>query len=116
MDGERGNSGKVDGPPRPCRARQEAAKEPDPTGQAGGPVPGSRETELRRTGTEPEAGRRYDRISTDESKFYSSTAIDLFSRRLLGFATSAHPDAELAGEATKMAVAARAAGPSGWLG
>jgi transposase InsO family protein len=36
-----------------------------------------------------------------------STAIDLFSRRLLGYATSAHPDAELAGETIKMAVAAR---------
>jgi putative transposase len=46
-------------------------------------------------------------IPTDEGKFYLSTAIDLFSRRLLGFATSAHPDAELAGETIKMAVAAR---------
>lgn len=46
-------------------------------------------------------------IPTDEGKFYLSTAIDLFSRRLLGYATSAHPDAELAGETIKMAVAAR---------
>jgi transposase InsO family protein len=46
-------------------------------------------------------------IPTDEGKLYLSTAIDLFSRRLLGYATSAHPDAELAGGTIKMAVAAR---------
>jgi putative transposase len=52
-------------------------------------------------------GGRYDRIPTDEGKLYLSTAIDLFSRRLLGFAASAHPDPELAGETIKMAVVAR---------
>ncbi|MBK7721704.1 MAG: IS3 family transposase [Austwickia sp.] len=41
------------------------------------------------------------------SKLYLATVIDLFSRRLLGAATGAHPDAELAGAALKMAVAAR---------
>jgi putative transposase len=46
-------------------------------------------------------------IPTAEGKLYLSTAIDLFSRRLLGYATSCHPDAELAGETIKMAVAAR---------
>jgi putative transposase len=46
-------------------------------------------------------------IPTDEGKFYLSTAIDLFSRRLLGYATSAHADAELAAQTVKMAVAAR---------
>ncbi|MCT2582317.1 transposase family protein [Actinophytocola sp. S1-96] len=46
-------------------------------------------------------------IPTDEGKLYLWTAIDLFSRRLLGYATSRHPDAELAGETIKMAVAAR---------
>lgn len=46
-------------------------------------------------------------IPTDEGKLYLSTAIDLFSRRLLGYATSCHPDAELAGETIKMAVTAR---------
>jgi putative transposase len=46
-------------------------------------------------------------IPTDEGKLYLSTAIDLFSRRLLGYATSAHPDAELAADTIKMAVAAR---------
>ncbi len=46
-------------------------------------------------------------IPTGEGKLYLSTAIDLFSRRLLGYATSCHPDAELAGETIKMAVAAR---------
>ncbi|TNC18086.1 IS3 family transposase [Amycolatopsis alkalitolerans] len=46
-------------------------------------------------------------IPTGEGKFYLSTAIDLFSRRLLGYATGCHPDAELAGDTIKMAVAAR---------
>jgi putative transposase len=34
-------------------------------------------------------------IRTGEGGLYLSTAIDLFSRRLLGYATSCHPDAEL---------------------
>jgi putative transposase len=46
-------------------------------------------------------------IPTDEGKLYLSTAIDLFSRRLLGYATSTHADAELAGQTIKMAVVAR---------
>lgn len=46
-------------------------------------------------------------IPTDEGKLYLSTALDLFSRRLLGYATGCHPDAELAGQAITMAVAAR---------
>jgi putative transposase len=46
-------------------------------------------------------------IPTDEGKLYLSTALDLFSRRLLGYATSAHADAELAGQTITMAVAAR---------
>lgn len=46
-------------------------------------------------------------VPTGEGKLYLSTVIDLFSRRLLGYATGAHPDAELAGQAIRMAVAAR---------
>lgn len=46
-------------------------------------------------------------IPTDEGKLYLSTAIDLFSRRLLGYATSAHADAELAVQTITMAVTAR---------
>jgi transposase InsO family protein len=38
---------------------------------------------------------------------YLATVLDLYSRRLLSAATRRHPDAELAGEAIKMAVAAR---------
>ena len=34
-------------------------------------------------------------------KLYLATTIDLFSRRLLGYATSAHPDADLAGQAIR---------------
>jgi transposase InsO family protein len=36
-----------------------------------------------------------------------ATVIDLYSRRLLGYATSIHPDAVLAGQAIKMAVTTR---------
>ena len=46
-------------------------------------------------------------IPTAAGKLYLATVIDLYSRRLLGAATGLHPDAELAGEAIKMAVAAR---------
>ncbi len=43
-------------------------------------------------------------------KLYLATVIDLYSRRLLGAATGLHPDADLACDAIKMAVAARGGG------
>ena len=46
-------------------------------------------------------------IPTAAGKLYLATVIDLYSRRLLGAATSLHPDAELAAAAIKMAVASR---------
>jgi putative transposase len=46
-------------------------------------------------------------IPTDEGKLYLSTTLDLFSRILLGYATSDHPDAALAMATIRMAVAAR---------
>ena len=46
-------------------------------------------------------------IPTSRGKLYLATVIDLYSRRLLGAATSIHPDAELAGAAIKMAAAVR---------
>ena len=46
-------------------------------------------------------------IPTESGKLYLATVIDLFGRRLLGAATSAHPDADLACAAIKMAVATR---------
>jgi putative transposase len=46
-------------------------------------------------------------IPTDAGKLYLATVIDLFSRRLLASATSERPDAELACNAIKMAVAVR---------
>lgn len=52
-------------------------------------------------------------IPTVEGKLYLSTALDLFSRRLLGYATSRHPDAELAGHTIKMACAARGGNVAG---
>jgi transposase InsO family protein len=54
-------------------------------------------------------------IPTDEGRLYLSTAIDLFSRRLLGYATSVHPDAELAGETVKWP-SPPAAEEDGWPG
>jgi transposase InsO family protein len=54
-------------------------------------------------------------IPTDEGKFYLATALDLFSRRLLGYATSARPDAVLAGQAIKMAVATRGGNVAGTI-
>jgi putative transposase len=46
-------------------------------------------------------------IPTAAGKLYLATVIDLYSRRLLGAATSLHPDAELACAAIRMAVASR---------
>ncbi len=46
-------------------------------------------------------------IPTDEGKLYLATVLDLSSRRLLAAPTSDHPNAELAMDAIKMAVAVR---------
>jgi putative transposase len=46
-------------------------------------------------------------IPTSGGKLYLATVIDLYSRKLLGAATGLHPDADLACQAIKMAVAAR---------
>jgi len=42
-----------------------------------------------------------------KGKLYLATVIDLFSRRLLGVATSLHPDANLACDAIRIAAAMR---------
>jgi putative transposase len=47
-------------------------------------------------------------------KLYLATVIDLYSRRLLGAATSRHPDAQLACAAIKMAVATRGGRDALW--
>ncbi len=47
-------------------------------------------------------------------KLYLATVIDRYSRRLLGAATSLHPDAELACAAIKMAVTARGGREAIW--
>lgn len=66
---------------------------------------------LRRDFTAARANARWvgdmTEIPTAAGKLYLATVIDLYSRRLLGAATGLHPDAELAGAAIKMAVAAR---------
>lgn len=53
-------------------------------------------------------------VPTAGSKLYLATVVDLFSRRLLGAATSAHPDAELACAAIRMAVATRGGDQTIW--
>ncbi len=46
-------------------------------------------------------------VDTDEGKLYLATVLDLFSRRLLGYAMSEHHDADLAVAALNMAAANR---------
>ncbi|MGW0778325.1 DDE-type integrase/transposase/recombinase [Streptomyces sp. NPDC002835] len=46
-------------------------------------------------------------IVTEEGKLYPATVIDLFSRRLLGYAMGAHHDADLVVAALNMAAATR---------
>jgi putative transposase len=46
-------------------------------------------------------------VDTDEGKLYLATVLDLFSRRLLGYAMSEHHDAELARASLSMAAASR---------
>ena len=53
-------------------------------------------------------------IPTAAGKVYLATVIDLYSRRLLGAATSLHPDADLACAAIKMAVATRGGREAIW--
>ncbi len=66
---------------------------------------------LKRDFTAPAPNRRWvgdmTEIPTDEGKLYLATVLDLFSRRLLSAPTSDHPDAQLACDAIKMAVATR---------
>jgi transposase InsO family protein len=46
-------------------------------------------------------------IATDEGKLYLATVLDLFSRRMLGYAMGEHHDAELAKASLAMAAATR---------
>ena len=73
---------------------------------------------LRRDFTAPGPNTRWvgdmTEIATPAGKLYLATVIDLYSRRLLGAATSSHPDAELACAALKMAVAVRGGRESIW--
>ena len=66
---------------------------------------------LKRDFTAPEANVKWcgdmTEIPTDEGKLYLATVLDLFSRKLLASPTAEHPDAELAGDAIKMAAAVR---------
>ena len=46
-------------------------------------------------------------VDTDEGKLYLATVLDLFSRRMLGYAMSEHHDADLAVASLRMAAANR---------
>ncbi|WP_299521041.1 IS3 family transposase [uncultured Serinicoccus sp.] len=73
---------------------------------------------VRRDFTAPAPNRKWvgdiTEIPTAEGKLYLATVIDLYSRRLLGAATSNHPDAELACAAIRMAVTARGGKEAIW--
>lgn len=73
---------------------------------------------LRRNFTAPAVNCKWvgdiTEIPTAEGKLYLATVIDLYSRRLLGAATSVHPDAELATAAITMAVTARGGREAIW--
>ena len=66
---------------------------------------------LRRDFTAPAPNVRWvgdiTEIPTEGAKLYLATVIDLYSRRLLGYATGLHPDAELACAAIAIAVTNR---------
>jgi len=66
---------------------------------------------LKRDFTAPAANRKWcgdvTEVPTGEGKLYLATVLDLFSRRLLACPMSEHPDAELCGDAIKIAAAAR---------
>ena len=73
---------------------------------------------LKRDFTAPRPNARWvgdiTEIPTASGKLYLATVIDLYSRRLLGAATSLHPDADLACAAIRMAVAARGGKDAIW--
>ena len=73
---------------------------------------------VRRDFTAPAPNRKWvgdiTEIPTAQGKLYLATVIDLYSRRLLGAATSKHPDAELACAAIRMAVTARGGKEAIW--
>lgn len=52
-------------------------------------------------------------IRTGEGPLYLATVLDLFSRRLLGYATSAHHDTKLTAASLQMAAAVRGGGVDG---
>jgi putative transposase len=73
---------------------------------------------LRRDFSAPQPNARWvgdmTEIPTAAGKLYLATVIDLYSRRLLGAATSSHPDADLACAALRMAVAVRGGRDAIW--
>jgi transposase InsO family protein len=79
----------------------------DPSGQEGSKVSRPAETGLHRGGAEPQWCGDINEIPSDEGKLFPASALDLCGRRLLACPMSEHADAELAGDAMKMAVAVR---------
>ena len=99
--------GRVDGRPAAGGAGAETAGESDPVGQETAAVPRSGPPGFHRATPNVKWVGDMTEIPTDEGKLYLATVLDLFSGRLLGCPTSLRPDAELAGQALKMAAATR---------
>lgn len=97
----------LDGPPGSRRQGEEVSQGLDPTGQGGGAVfrPGHRDFNA------PAPNVKWcgdmTEIPTLEGKLYLADVEELFSRRIVGFAMSDHPDAELARAALQVAVTVR---------
>jgi len=107
MAGVGEHGGGLDATPGPEGSQDQTQQGPDPAGQDRPEVPGPAQAGLHRGHDQYPLGRDITEISTAEGKLYLATVIDLCSRRLLAAPTSEHPDAELACDAIRMAVAVR---------
>ena len=92
---------------KPVRPQTQAAPRVDQTGPGRTEVRGPAAPRLLRPDPEPQVVRGKTQTATGEGKLYLATVIDLYSRRLLACPISEHPNAELAGDAIKIAAATR---------
>ena len=106
MEGVDQHRRRSDGRARPGRASTQTAQVADPAGKAAGRADLVR---AKFTAVAPDVLWCGDvtQIDTDEGPFYLATTEDLFSRRLLGHAMSAHHDAALVVASLQMAVTSR---------
>jgi putative transposase len=116
VGGEREHGRGGDARSGPGRQAQEAAPVDDQAGQ-GPPVRQGAPDLVGRDFSAPQVNRKWfgdgTEIITDEGKLYLASVLDIGSRRILGFALSAHHDAELAYGALAMAAAVRGGNVAG---